>query len=275
MNKEQQKQLKELLKPVSKVDLTELLPDYKFGNQQSFGIVVQTSSGPKIVNTCSKQYELVPNEKIINPLLETLEGYDIDFITSSRFDARFSLDVLFKDIKMNVGKKDEIIPKMRMYNSYDGRLKYQFHMGFFRMICSNGMVIPAEGFEDKNVTLKMRHTPSLGSYVERTAIIDMIENFKLHSKEYTKPFQALQSNKVGNIEERVKEVIEATRFPSRQAEEVISRIQVEMGELKTNIATDWLVYNGLNFQLNHNTDIKMDVSKKERVDQQVLTFLLK
>lgn len=268
------KKLEKLLYPVSKVPLSEILPDYNFNRQQAYAIVVDTPKGKKVVNTCSSQYHLVPNKQIIEPLLETLEGYNIDFLVTNRMDSRFSLDVLLHDIKMDVGKKDPIVPKLRMYNSYDGRLKYQFHMGFFRMICSNGMVVPVEGFEDKNVFLKMRHTPSLGSYVEKNAIIDMIESFKEHSKEFTAPLIELSKSKVGNIEERVKEVINNTKFPTRKIEDVMDRIQVEMGELKSPVATDWLIYNGFNYQLNHNSEIKTEAAKKEKIDQQVLSYLL-
>lgn len=266
--------LERLLYPVHKVESKEILPGYSFTQQQAYAIVVDTPKGKKIVNHCSKQYHLVTNQQIIEPLLETLEGYNIDFLISNKMDCRFSLDVLLHDIKMDVGKKDPIIPKLRMYNSYDGRLKYQFHMGFFRMICSNGMVVPVEGFEDKNVFLKMRHTPSLGSYVEKNAIIDMIESFKHHSKEFTAPLIELSKSKVGNIEERIKEVIDNTKFPSRKIEDVVDRIQIEMAELKTNVVTDWLVYNGFNYQLNHNSEIKTEVAKKEKIDQQVLSYLL-
>jgi hypothetical protein len=275
MNKQQKQQLKDLLKPVEKVDLQELLPEYLFGKQQSFGIVVTTPKGPKLVNTCSKTYELVPNSKIIEPLFEAFEGHDLDIITSSRFDSRFSLDIVFKDIKVSVGKGDEICGKLRMYNSYDGRLKYQFHMGFFRMICKNGMVLPAQGFEDRNQSLKMRHTPSLTEYVDTARLLDMIGEFKSSSKDFIMPFKELQNQRVDNIEERVSEVIKATKFPSRQMEEVVSRIQIEMGELKVKHANDWLVYNGMNYQLNHNTSLNMDAAKKELIDQQVLTQLLK
>ena len=270
-----QKKLAKLLYPVEKVSLANLLTDYSFNPQQAFAIVVDTPKGKKIVNTCSKQYHLVPNREIIEPLVESLEGYNIDFNVTNSKDSRFSLDVLLHDIQVTVGKKDPIIAKLRMYNSYDGRLKFQFHMGFFRLICSNGMVVPLEGFEDKNILLKMRHMPSLGNYVEKNAIIDMVENFKQYAKDFTQPLIELNKSKVGNIEERVKAVIENTKFPSRKVEDVMERIEIEMGELKTDIATDWLIYNGFNYQLNHNSEIKTEAAKKEKIDQQVISYLLK
>ena len=275
MNKKQQSQLKSLLKPVRKVAMAELLPNIAFVPQKSHAILVDTGNGEKMVNTCSKGYHLVPNQDIINPLLETFEGHDLDFITSSRLDSRFSLDVVFKDIEHELPGGDKIHPKLKMFNSYDGRWKYQFYMGFFRMICSNGLVVPIEGFADKNTSLKMRHTPSLEEHVDKARLSDMLEAFKENVKDFTKPYLNLQKQKVDNIEERVKEVINETKFPTRQIETVLERVALEMDEIGAKKANDWLIYNGFNFQLNHNSEIKTDAFKKEKIDQQVLTFLLK
>jgi hypothetical protein len=275
MNKQQQTQLKSLLKPVRKVAMAELLPGVKFVPQSAFGILVKDGENETLVNTCAKGYNLVPNRDIIKPLLETFEGHNLEFVTSTKLGSRFSLDVIFKDIEHELPNGDKLNAKLKMFNSYDGRWKYQFHMGFFRMICSNGMVIPLEGFKDKNTSLKMRHTPSLAEHVDKARIVDMLGLFKENTKEFTKPYLNLQKQKVSNIEERVQEVINETRFPSRKIEAVIDRVAFEMEELKTDKANDWLIYNGFNFQLNHNAEIKTDAFKKEKIDQQVLTFLLK
>lgn len=269
------KKLKSLLYPVEKVHSEDLVPGMQFGQQQSRAIVVNTPKGRKVVNFCSPQYHLVPNRDIIEPIIEALDGYKLDFVTWNRGDARFSLDILVNDITTEVGNKDKVIPRVRLYNSYDGRLKYQFHMGFFRLICSNGMVIAAEGFEDKNISKKMRHTPSLEKHTTKVIVKDMVESFKDNLDIFKLPFDTLNKQKVGNLEQRVEDVINATKFPSRRTEDVIERVQYEVGQLKKPIITDWLVYNSFNFQLNHNKDIKTDIHKKENIDQQVLSFLLK
>lgn len=269
------KQLKRLLYPVKKVETATITPGYFFNNQQSNVVIVKTPKGDKVVNYCSPSYHLVPNQDIIEPILEALEGYDLDFISSSRNDSRFTLDVLIKGIDTEIGNKDKVIPRLRLYNSYDGRLKYQYHMGFFRLICSNGLIIPAKGFEDKNISMKLRHTPSLEKHVQKELVVDMVESFKSNLKLFTVPFNNLNQQKVGNVEERVRQVIEATKFPVRREEDVVERIMIEVAELKKPLLTDWMVYSGFNYNLNHNTEIKTDSFKKEAIDQQVLEFLMK
>ena len=184
--------------------------------------------------------------------------------------------MIFMDSTLSMGKDDNIVPKLRINNSYDGRVKYAFNLGFYRLICSNGMVIPLEGFEDKNIDIKMRHTPALGEYLDTDEIFDMVQTFKSGMKTFAGPYKELQKRKVTSINDRVMEVIENTKFPTRRAEDVIDSITSEMQKLHIGAAglNDWLVYNGLNYQLNHSTDIQMDSHKKEALDQQVLTYLL-
>ena len=77
----------------------------------------------------------------------------------------------------------------------------------------------------------------------------------------------------GNVEELITEVIENTKFPTRQGESVLERINEEHSQLGGSM-NRWLVYNGFNYQLNHNTDIGTADHKKDRIDEQVLDYLL-
>lgn len=266
--------LNHLLCPVEKVKSEELFPGYEFTPQQAYTVVVKERNKKLIVNHCSKQYHLVPNAEIIKPLAKIFSEDTIEIVGTERFGSRFSFDILFKEDTINVGTKDPIIPRLRINNSYDGRVKYSFILGFYRMICSNGMVIPAEGFEEHNVEIKMRHTPSLGEYVEEELLTGMIQDFKSGIKNFSKPYVELQKKKVKSLEDIVQDVIDSTKFPSRRGEEVMERIVEEQGQTHTKQLNAWLVYNGFNYQLNHSEDIKMDEHKKERIDQQVLTHLL-
>ena len=274
----QLKHLEHLLYPVEKVLSTDLLPGYEFTKAQEYAIVVDKGNGnKKIVNHCSDIYEIAPNRGILEPIIKAFEGTDIEIKGTQRFDSRFSFDIIFKDTSLAIQKDDLIMPKLRMNNSYDGRVKWAFNLGFFRMICTNGMVVPVEGFEDSNISLKMRHTPKLGDYVDPEELVEMVENFKLGVKDFCEPYRVLQNQFVPDIEHRVQEVIEATKFPSRRAEDAVDRVLEEMAQLQVPAGkvSDWLIYNGLNFQLNHSEEISMDIHKREKLDQEVLTFLLK
>lgn len=269
------KAVEELLYPVHKVKSSELLPDFDFTPQQEYAIVVDTPGGKKVVNHCSKGYQLVPNSDIVNPLMEAFKGMDIEIQGSQRWDSRFDMNIVFKDKSLDLksAKGDFITPKLKIRNSYDGRVRYSYAMGYWRLICSNGLVIPAEGLEHLNTQLTMRHTPSLEEHVNPGYIREMVEGFIEAGKEITKPYEELAKKKVKDLEERVHEVISETKFSTRRGEDVLDRIQEEMKILK-GTPNDWMVYNGFNYQLNHSTEIKMDAHKKEKVDQQVLSYLL-
>lgn len=273
--KKQLKSIEELLYPVSKVKSSELLPDFDFTPQQEYAIVVDTPDGKKIVNHCSKGYHLVPNEQVVTPLLEGFKGYDLEIKGSQRWGCRFDIDFIFKDkaFEMKNAKGDSVRPKLKIRNSYDGRVRYSYVMGFFRMICSNGLVVPEEGLEEYNTKLTMRHTPSLDAHVNPDEIRALAEAFIEGGENLMKPYEELAKKKVKNLEDRVEEVISETKFSTRRGEDVLDRIQEEMKILK-GTPNDWMVYNGFNYQLNHSTEIKMDAHKKEKIDQQVLSYLL-
>lgn len=270
------KQLSPMLKPVEKVFLKDIIPGIKTNPQQECAIIVQDGEDKKIVNVCSKQYNLLPNKDFIEPLLEVFGDQNISIVTDTRMDARFSLDIIFHDHESEIMGKDSVKAKLKVHNSYDGRAKYQFHMGFFRMICSNGMVIPLEGFENKNISSKMRHMPILGNTFDKDKIRNMVDTFQNDMMDFQLPFQKLAEKRISEVElpELLKAVTAETKFPVRQLDDVIDRLEIEMNELNEDKLNNWLVYNAFNYQLNHSEAIEMDPSKKEQLDHDIFALLL-
>lgn len=262
-----------ILYPVRKVKSVDINPNFDYSPQQEYKILVDINGTEKEVNSCSEQYHLVPNAEVIKPLLAGLKDFDIDVSYTNKNDARFTLDIVFKGSALDIMPGDKILPRLRMNNSYDGRVRYAYMMGFYRMICSNGIVVPVEGFEDTNMELKMRHTPSLEDYVDTDAIIEMVKSFQEGIDKFTKPFKILSKQKVMSIEERAEEVIKATKYPKRQLEPALDRLNVELGLLNSK-PNDWLMYNAFNYQLNHSDDMTMDQHKREKIDRSVLSYLL-
>jgi hypothetical protein len=87
------------------------------------------------------------------------------------------------------------------------------------------------------------------------------------------PYKQLADQKIPNLEERVEEVMLNSKFPKRQQEAVLERVNQEISEYKI-AQTDWAVYNGFNGELNHNEEIGMPEHKKNQLDQQILDYLL-
>jgi len=243
----------------------DILPDYETINSMTHCVVV---GDKKIVQFCSENYMLIPNKSITKPFEERLGAeHKFDLNISMYDDRRFWFNYIIKD-KLIGGKKDGILPAIKVQNSYDGGLRYILRFGFYRLICSNGMMIPEAGTEETQVTL----THSLGNKNELERAFDRIDDFLSESKEMAEPYQQLMAQKVKSPEERIMDVIEHTKFPSRQAEQVTARFHEEL-QLGLE-STDWITYNALNYQLNHNEEIKMQEHKKEKLDIQLLDYLI-
>lgn len=262
---------KDVFFPVKKVPCKDIMGDsYNFANRFTHAIVAETPNGPHIVNFCSENYSLVSNEEVVKPFQKELKKwYDIDLKIRGNGLSRFFFEFILKDKGLSVDSKDKIFPKITLVNSYDGSIKYQFQMGMYRLVCSNGLTIPAG--EVKGI--KKMHTPSVEKSTNYESIMEMSAEFLASSKDVLGFYKELQSKKVSSVEERVQEIGDNTKFPSRQLENVLVSISEERVELGIKDYNDWLVYNGFNRQLNHSEEISLPIHKKEKIDQQILEYI--
>lgn len=263
----------EIYFPVSKQPLKDLIPGYATQTKYSHAIVGELETGPKILNFCSSKYELVPNEKIVRPFLDIItDKWETDIQISHSHNSRFYVDVILKKEGLSVGSNkkldDTIFPKLRLCNSYDGSMKFQFNLGFYRLVCTNGMVAPV----GDTTQIKMLHTPSIETLTNEAFLTELVGTFSENAELVTESYQSLAHSKISDIQQRVQEVLNNTKFPKRQEEAVIDRANIER---ESGIqSTDWLIYNAFNYQLNHNDVFEdMAIDKKTKIDHQVLNYL--
>ena len=104
----------------------------------------------------SEQYQHADTETIIDDLAQL--GW---FPTKAMMRKRRKSDTIFSkhmvvftnpDIKIT--GSDEVYPQLLVTNSHDGFNAFKFHVGLFRMICSNGLVISTEDFAQFKVPHK-------------------------------------------------------------------------------------------------------------------------
>lgn len=265
-------QFPELFYPVRKVRSEDLVPGILTNSYNSHKVIVETPIGIKEVNSCSDIYRVIPNHDIIMPLWEEISSlYPVKLVPRVYQDAVFKYDFVI-DLSIDMGKryeKDMIFPSLSIDNSYNGRRKLGATMAIMRMVCTNGMMIPEELFPGET----FMHTPTNGEGLAIEKVMAMVAHFVDKLGEFVEPFSELRAMPVHNIINKVDEVIEATKFPIGQREAVLERIEFEMQSLNLP-KTDWLVYNGFNFQLNHNPDIEMPPYKKAKIDSDIQLFLL-
>lgn len=259
---------------VEKVPASSLFPGLITNSYNSHEIIIHTPEGIKRVNTCSERYTLLTNEEILSPLMEELEknypGH-IKLISSIYQDAIFNFKISIESNPINLGKKhalDTIFPSIAIDNSYNGKKKLSYLFSIMRLVCTNGMMIPVELFPGA----VFMHTPEEGELATDT-VMGLFADFMDNLDKYIEPFEDLRATPVFNIHHRVDQVIEATKFPTSLRDDVIERIAYEQQQLNLP-TTQWLVYNGFNYLLNHSKDIEMAPYKRQKIDSEVQLFLL-
>lgn len=264
--------LDQIYLPVEKLRSEDLMPGYEFPSGINHAVVVTQADGIKrVVNYCSEIYHLVRNQEVIPLFLKQLSTFwEVDVQVKHNGSSQFFVDFVLTKGGIKLTKVDEVFPKLRYHNSYDGRIKYHFALGFHRKICSNGMTIPVG---DSNVMIKKLHTPSLEALTSFEKVFEMTKKFLGQANELSEVYFELNDRKLKDPHDRIEEVIEETDFPTSLHEDVQYRLTQEMDILHAKQATDWLVYNAFNYQLNHNDDIKTKELKREKIDMEVLTFL--
>ena len=276
MSKEIDDYKKMALSPVEKVPTHDVAPGFKTNPGQEYAIVVNPGTKKqRIVNFCSKDYQLVPNDVIYDNFKAALKEAGYRFSTSfqTRNDCQFQLDFKILDNKKKVLERDMLIPKVSIKNSYDGKLKFAGQMGFHRVVCSNGMTVPDR--DSVQTKISAMHMPNLYTAKGYDKIIGSFQGFLDNSKELLKPYKELAKRKIkkSQVEERIMGIIEATDFPKRQAEAAIARALEEHKIYKLELS-DWLVYNAMNFQLNHNPNVDLDINRFQAIDVQVLNHMV-
>ena len=263
--------LKQIFFPVEKVLAEELAPGLKFHPGISHAVVITNNEGERVVvNYCSNKYHLVKNEDVVVPFLEELKKHwDVGVSFHTINSSQFFIDFALMDFPHQVLEKDPGFPKIRLANSYDGRVRYHFSAGLWRRVCSNGLSIPI----GETTHIKKLHTPSIAGLVDFSKILEMTSKFIESSDDYTEIYRELNGRRVKDLNYRIEEIIEETRFPPSLEEDVKFRITEEMNQLGLTTPTDWLVYNAFNYQLNHHESLKMKELKREEIDAEVLSYL--
>jgi len=108
---------------------------------------VLDTKNKKSIALHGKDYNLIPYEKIIKGLSDTLVNYGIN-LDNTRID--FNIDTNLNYMKLRIifnnivyglsyNKKDTLNLAIEVISSYDASIIFKLRTMFFRLICSNGM----------------------------------------------------------------------------------------------------------------------------------------
>lgn len=127
--------------------------------------------------TVSEKYTHIPTEKIIDDM--NLLGWEVSDAkeVKARKDVGFQKHlVIFRnnDIQITGENGDNVYPQILLTNSHDGKNSFTFTAGLFRLICSNGLVISTQTFEN----MRIRHMGYSFEELQQT-IKQMLERLPL------------------------------------------------------------------------------------------------
>lgn len=238
------------------------------------------------LNYCSSRYELVENTKIFPEIEKVLRTNKIAFevtykhVNHVRFYADYNItDERFK-YKMK-GTSDSIEPMLRVQHSYNGLTKYQITFGYYRFVCSNGLVVPVQEMKDYNLAITGKHTASIkGSFKKLEVMLNQFVNNKEIIQKITNNYELLGGVWIENPKERVEAILKATKISvaEKKVNDILERVRKEANNPHLGydgLINDWLIYNGINGHLN---DDKLNIAAPEKRmadDQKVFEFMIK
>jgi hypothetical protein len=253
-------------------------------------VIGQLNGGDFFLNACSGVYELVKNESIFPHIGGILDShkikYEVEF--SHTNNVRFYANYVITDKKLGYtmdGTSDRVQPLLRVQHSYNGLTKYRIIFGYYRLICSNGLVIAVEAMTKYNLCLTGKHTKSIiGSLEQLNSLLTVFaDDSKAVRKELIEKYEILGGRMVPNVQDRIKEVmiqnkiniIENTKFNTLL--DITNRIMIEANDNSLGYkgkVTDWLVYNGINQYLNDDDLNIAAPEKRQETDSKVFEYML-
>lgn len=151
-NKQLKAKEKLLYAPIKKVLLADILPKHSFPPGNEYAII---AARKHILNFCSEVYSPTPNIEIFPQVEAGLKFAGLEFkkritiIGNSKFYVDYIIMERMKTLSVN-----DIFPKISIWNSYDGVVKFRKEFGFYKLLCSNGLSRPTE----KISTVSFKHT---------------------------------------------------------------------------------------------------------------------
>lgn len=242
------------------------------------------------LNYCSPVYELIPNDKIFPQIEEVLRTRGIAFSAqySHTNHARFYANFIIEDPRFAYhmkGTNDVIKFIWNHQHSYNGLTKYKGVAGFYRVVCTNGLVVPIAEMQEYNLSLQGKHTEAILHTLEEfdKLFMRLINNLGTVMTSITDKYEMLGGVWVEKTEDRVVEILKATNISMidnskfNTVNDILNRINKEANDNGLGYngrVNDWLIYNGINQYIN---DDSLNIAAPERrreTDSKVLEYML-
>lgn len=244
-----------------------------------------------VVNVVSASYGHLPNEDFFAQAEAAIIDAGLKYETRSinRENRSFAVDYVLNDDRFVIKVKgkavdkdnkkvgDIIKPMLRFVNSYDGMSKASGTFGFYRLVCTNGLMVAKEV-----VGFKVLHKGMIAQVV-LPQIAPLVQKF-MDNEFYTlsKKFEVLAERPIKDLNLWVKGVADKTKLfgyeiseknplPSLNARLVLETIKKE-SELLGVEPNYWLGYNAFNEVLHDK--LKKGFDKQKALDVNLFDTVL-
>jgi hypothetical protein len=275
-------------------DLTfpvELRDNERKTNREYSKVVTGVIDGQEIdLNYCSPVYELIPCADIFPEVEKIFRQHGIAFEAdySHTQNARFYGNYRITDPRFSYrmqGTNDTIDFIFYYQHSYNGLTKYKGTAGFYRLVCTNGLVIPVEEMRDYNLCLEGKHTAAIKhSLVQFSSLLtNLADNLGVVKTAITDKYEMLGGVWVAKPEDRIKEVLKATGIIAVEnnkfntVNDIMTTIMSEAQDSSLGYngrVNDWLIYNGINQYINDDDRNVAAPEKRRETDSKVLEYML-
>jgi hypothetical protein len=253
-------------------------------------VVGQVNGGDFKLNQCSPRYELVPNAEIFPEIERILKSNNIRYEAKYTHidNVRFYVHYIITDTRYSYtmkGTSDKIFPKLTVMHSYNGKTKYKIIFGYYRLICTNGLTIAVEEMKRFNLVIVGKHTEAIKhSFITLNEMLQFfVAEAELVIGATTGKYEMLGGRMVANVQDRVKEVLEASKITMvdnskfNTLNDIVRRINAEASNPAlgyNGMVNDWLVYNGINQYVNDDTRNIVAPEMRMETDSKVLEYML-
>lgn len=263
------KKIEDILFPVVKIKASELFSSMTFADDLTHSVYLPDQN--KVVQMCAETYQLVDNEYLIGPIYDRMKklfgekGFDTE--VKSYDDRKFYVKFIIKNQVFEIIKGDDICPVIEVSNSYDGSMKQRIGLGYYRMICSNGMMAFTRAF-----TSDQKHSTRLGK-LSLDPIFKQLDKMELRLEQFNQLTNRLITpTEMGTITAKLRDS-NSIKYPKKLVS--IGPLIAEKEAAQLGIGLNaWLLYNGFNNALYH-SDGKLLPEERERIDRRVLGVIEK
>ena len=270
---------KQLFKKVKKVPLNEILPGFTYPPGFDHAVVDENKN---ILNFCTKKYNLIPNEAIFSPVEFELEKAGFNYKRNIQIinNSKFYVDYILHENKCKSPTINDVFPKISVWNSYDGKIKFRKEYGYYKLLCLNGLTTSLVQFSGKSAKHYVDSKTGTTNFNDINKSIKSfaasVKTFINQSKSDMELFELM--NHYNITKKDIKRILKNIKLSKKVSQIAIDRYNTEVNggfiflnetneevEHEGSPETLFTLYNALNYAM-YNTNVKELPEKKLEKD---------